>query len=169
MGMTPEQFFESFVEWNFADFSEQPGAIRRGVTAAVSVSHLADHYFFHAKRYRPELVVQFHNLGIFVEHLSLQTAGAFRDVRSVSNVYKHLYTDKGRLSQYSSVSSCGAIESLKVESDEDLLALVEDYVGGDEEGRMRVIVKRKDRSQFELLPVLESVVKHFSELICASG
>ncbi len=170
MGMTPEQFLESFVEWNLADCLDQPGDIRRGFNAAGSASHLADHYFFHAKRHQPDLVAQFHALGEFVEHVSLNTAGAFRDVRSVSNVYKHLYTDKGHLSQYSSVNSCGSIECLELGDDEEIQALQEDYVrGDDQEDRLRVIVKRKDGSQFELLPALESVVTYFRELVYASA
>ncbi|WP_022955849.1 hypothetical protein [Perlucidibaca piscinae] len=166
--MTPEQFLESFVEWNLADCCEQPGDIRRGFNAAVSASQLADHYFFFAKRHKPELVAPFQNLGQFVEHICQETSGAFKDIRSVSNVYKHLYTDKGELSQYSSVNSCGAIECLRLETDEPIRALEEDYVSGDEqEGRMRVIVRRKDGSNFELLPALEAVVAYFRELVYA--
>lgn len=168
MGMTPGQFLESFVEWNLADCYAQPGDIRRGFNAAVSASHLADHYFFFAKRHSPDLVAQFAGLGQFVEHLCLETSGSFKDVRSVSNVYKHLYTDKGALSQYSSVNSCGSIECLEVETDESVSALEEDYVSGEEqEGRMRVVVRRKDGSSFELLPALEAVVTYFRELIYA--
>lgn len=168
MGMTPKQFLESFVEWNLVDCIEQPGDIRRGFNAAVSTSHLADHYFVYAKRYRPDLVAQFPALGDFVEHVSLKTSGAFRDVRSVSNVYKHLYTDKGLLSKYSSIDSCGSIESLELEDNKSIEALQEDFVAGeDQEGRARVIVKRKDGSQFELLPALESVVTHFRKMLNA--
>jgi len=168
VGMTPEQFFESFVEWNLEDCFDKPGDIRRGFNAAVSVSHLADQYFTYAKRHRPDLVAQFQTLGEFVEHLSLKTAGAFRDVRSVSNVYKHLYTDVGKFSEHSTVASCGSIESLYLEEDEDIQALKKDDVrGDDQEGRMCVIVKRKDGSQFELLPALESVVNCFRELVCS--
>ena len=45
MGMTPYQFFESFVEGNYHDALENPGCVRRAFNAAVSASHLADHYF----------------------------------------------------------------------------------------------------------------------------
>ena len=168
--MTPNQFLESFVERNLVDCFDEPGDIRRGFNAAVSVSHLADQYFTYAKHHRPDLVAQFQTFGKFVEHLSLKTAGAFRDVRSVSNVYKHLYTDVGKFSEHSTVDSCGSIESLEFEDDEDIQSLEKDFVrGDDQEDRKCVIVKRKDGSQFELLPALESVVAYFKELVYASA
>lgn len=82
-----------------------------------------------------------------------------------------LYTDEGNFSQYSSVNSCGSIECLELEDSEDIQAIKEDYVPRDDhqEARMCVIVKRKDGSQFELLPALESVVAYFREGVYASA
>lgn len=166
MGMTPEQFLESFVEWNLADCRDLPGDIRRGFNAAVSASHLADHYFLFAKRHNPDLVAHSQNLGQFIQRVCQETSGAFKDIRSVSNVYKHLYTDKGVLSQYSCVNSCGSIESLELDTNESVRAMEEDYIAGDEqEGRMRVVVRRNDGSSFELLPTLEAVVVYFRNLV----
>jgi hypothetical protein len=65
MGMTSEQFLESFVEWNRADCSDRPGDTRRGFNANVFGSHLADHGFFHAKRCQPDFFAQFHTRGEF--------------------------------------------------------------------------------------------------------
>jgi len=92
MGMTPQQFFESFVEPNRWDYHETPGDIRRAFNAAVSASHLADHYFTYYKKYDSEKVKLHENIGKFVEFLSIETEGAFRDIRSMSNAYKHLLT-----------------------------------------------------------------------------
>lgn len=167
--MTPEQFFESFVEGNLDDFLDQPGDIRRGFNAAVSISHLADHYYYYAKRHQPELIVRYQSLGSFIEKISKKTGGVFRDVRSVSNVYKHLYSDEGNLSQHSSVNSCGAIEELRVENDEYIQSLEESYVCNDRNvEKSGVIVKRKDGSDFELRDVLESAVEYFRELVYKS-
>ena len=93
MGMTPRQFFESFVEGNAEDYLEHPGDVRRAFNAAVSASHAADHYYEYHGRHRPQLIAAYTSLGTFVEHLCAKTDGAFRDIRSVSNAYKHLYTD----------------------------------------------------------------------------
>ena len=164
--MKPEQFLESFVEWNLADCFDQPGDIRRAFNAAVSISHLADHYYFHSKRHQPRLVAAFRDIGDFVAHLSSQTAGGFGDVRSMSNVYKHLYTDQGRLAKYSSINSCGSIESIHLGDDEALMRLEEQYLQrGERDARMRVVVTRKDGTQVEVLPILEAVVELFRGLV----
>lgn len=168
MGMTPDEFLDSFVEWNLADCFEQPGDIRRAFNAAVSAAHLADHYFVHSKRHKPHLVSAFANLGEFVEHLATQTSGAFRDVRSVSNVYKHLYTDEGPLARHSSVDSCGSIQLIDLDEDEGIKRLEEDFIEGSEsDNRWRVMVTRKDGSQMEFLPVLETVIEFLRHLIHA--
>ncbi|PTU32126.1 hypothetical protein [Stenotrophobium rhamnosiphilum] len=168
MGMTPEQFFESFVVGNLEDCIDQPGDIRRAFNASVSASHLADHYFLHSQRHQPDLVAPFSDIGKFVEHLSTETAGAFRDVRSISNVYKHLYTDKGNLAQYSSVNSCGSIDAITLKNDEELQGPEEDYVEGNNgEALRRVIVTLKDGSRKEVLAALESVTEYFRALLYA--
>lgn len=166
MGMRPEDFLESFVEWNLADCVELPGDIRRAFNAAVSASHLADHFFYYSKRHQPHLVSTFRGIGDFVEYLSSSTGGAFRDVRSVSNVYKHLYTDTGPLAQHSSVDSCGSIQLMQLEEDEALARLEEETVEGAEaDARLRVIVTRKDGSTFEFLPTLDVTVDFLRRLI----
>lgn len=59
MGMTPTEFFESFVEGNMEDCIKNPGCIRRAMNAAVSTSHLADHYFKFNKRHAPDQLGEF--------------------------------------------------------------------------------------------------------------
>src|SRR5688500_10405805 len=91
--MTPFEFLESFVQGNLEDCQEAPGSVRRAFNAAVSASHLADHWYSYNQRHNPQLVMGFKGLGNYVEHLCQETSGAFRDLRSVANAYKHLYTD----------------------------------------------------------------------------
>jgi len=91
--MTPEQFFESFVEGNLFDCRDDPGDIRRAFNAAVAASHFADQYFEYNKRYCSNLVSAYENIGPFIQCLESLTNGAFRDIRSISNAYKHLYTN----------------------------------------------------------------------------
>src|SRR5690606_39843307 len=90
MGMTPTQFFESFVEGNQFDCEENPGCVRRAFNAAVSASHLADHYFEFSRRNNPDAVKHFPSIGKFVEHVSNQTSGSFSDVRTIAKAHTHL-------------------------------------------------------------------------------
>lgn len=170
MGMTPAQYFEAFVDPNRWDCHESPGDIRRAFNAAVSASHLADHYFAYGKRHHPRKVESFDNIGKFVEYLCNETNGAFRDIRSVSNAYKHLYTSEGPTAKYESINSCGSIESLELSNSEDLLGMEEEYLKPrTEEARLSVIIKRKDGTQAEFLPLLDLVVNYFGDLINADA
>ena len=157
MGMTPEEYLESFVEGNRSDCHDDPGCVRRAFNAAVSASHLADHFFTFNKRHAPEIVSAFNSIGTYVEHLSLKTNGAFRDIRSIANAYKHLYTDsESSLDSYSTVNSSGAIDSIEI-NDSDLTRVQEEY----EENRRLVTFAKKDGSIFEFLPVLDAVVDYW--------
>ena len=51
MGMTPCMYFESFVEGNLSDFEADTSSVRYTFNAAVSVSHLADHFFAYGQRH----------------------------------------------------------------------------------------------------------------------
>lgn len=162
MGMTPVEYFDAFVVGNWADCGAHPGCIRRAFNAAVSASHLADHYFaFHA-RYHPERVASFPLLRFLVEHVSEQTGGAFRDVRSIANAYKHLYTDldPGRAA-YSTVNSSGSIDSIELAEISDFSRVSEEY-----EGNSRVVVfTRKDGRRMLFPSVLERTVNYWGALI----
>jgi len=61
--MTPDAYFEAFVQDNYSDYVENPGSVRRAFNAAVSASHLADHYFEYYKKNDPERVKDFQSLG----------------------------------------------------------------------------------------------------------
>lgn len=157
MGMTPEEYLESFVEGNRSDCHDDPGCIRRAFNAAISASHLADHFLTFNKRHAPEKVSAFSNIGIYVEYLSLKTNGAFRDIRSIANAYKHLYTDsKSSLGSYSTINSSGAIDSIEING-ANLTKVLEEY----EDNRTFVIFTKKDGSTFEFLPVLDAVVDYW--------
>jgi hypothetical protein len=168
MGMTPDEFFESFVEGNRFDCHESPGDVRRAFNAAVAASHFADQYFTFNKRHSPSLVSAFGNIGAFVEHLTTETNGAFRDIRSISNAYKHLYTDiTDGTSAFSSVDSSGAIVSLELFDDHSLTIIEGEYpdnAPGDD-NRCKVVFTRKDGPKAEFLPTLDRVVDHLHSLV----
>ena len=168
MGMTPGQFFEAFVEPNLFDCEERPGDIRRAFNAAVSTSHAADHYLEYYKRHEPERVARLKNIGEFVKHLSTLSYGAFQDVRSVSNVYKHLYADaESKYGVHSSVNSSGSIDAVEMEDDPAIDKLQEEYVAASEknDGELRVVFTRKDGSRSEFLPVLKQAIECLRSVI----
>ncbi len=165
MGTRPEEFFESFVLGNFEDFSANPGCVRRAFNAAVSASHLADHFLSFNARHDPHLVNGFRTIGTLTEHISSRTGGAFRDIRSISNAYKHLYTDSDpRTATYSSVTSSGTVDVV-FDSDEADIEGVETHFfdGGDEGDKGRVIYTRKDGTQGDLLSALSAVIAYWQE------
>jgi hypothetical protein len=113
MGMTPDEYFDVFVEGNRDDCTEAPGCLRRAFNAAVSASHLSDTYYEFNKRHKPALVAAFDSAPEFAAHLS-SARQAFHDIRSISNAYKHLYEDMGRkLVHRWSIASAGSLESSK--------------------------------------------------------
>lgn len=167
MGMTPYQFFESFVEGNYYDFLENPGSVRQAFNAAVSASHLADHYFTYFEVHDPSKISGFKHIGDFVEHLSKQTEGSFRDIRSISNAYKHLYTSRDpNKAVYSSVSSTSAIESIElIDKDSEMSKIEEEWISNPKDGDTgsKVVFTRKDGKQLEFLPTLTNVFKYWEK------
>lgn len=166
MGMTPDWYLEAFVEPNLMDCEDQPGDVRRAFNAAVSANSFADHYFKYQKRHKPDAVEGFSKIGQFRGYLAEQTQGAFRDIQSIANVYKHLYSVDSPSYRYETVSSCGAIEHLEVADDETLSEIAEDYFETRKgEGRAAVVFTRKDGSKAEFLPRLEKVVGCFRDIL----
>ena len=165
MGMTPDEFFVAFVEDNFIDYADTPGSIRRAFNVAVSAAHLADHYFEFNRKNHPERVSQFKSLGNFLAFIDERTGGAFRDIRSISNAYKHLYTDVApRKAVHSSVASTGAVDCITFEYQaSELEEIEEDYEPGD--STTKVVYRRKDGQLLEFLPVIEKVRGFWREFL----
>jgi hypothetical protein len=167
MGMTPEQFFEAFVLGNYEDYKQHPGCIRRAFNAAVSASHLGDHHFEYYKIRDSSKVNDFKSIGNYVEHLSKVTGGCFRDIRSIANAYKHLYTSRDpRNAVHSSISSTMAIESICFAAEGSEVAQVqEDWIEDTKEGNFesKVIFTKKNGQQLDFLPMLESVIRYWEK------
>lgn len=162
MGMTPQQFFEAFVEGNLEDCVSRPGSVRLAFNAAISASHLADQYYEYNKLHNPQLVAGFKKIGDYVEHLSQATAEAFRDIRSVANAYKHLYTDvSSKHGEYSTIDSSGSIESIEKLGCSDIESVAKDYKAGSSV----VVFTTRNGTTIEFLPVLETVVNYWRTII----
>lgn len=169
MGMTPDNYFETFVFGNYEDCQQEKGNIRYAFNAAVSASHMADHYYTFYKKHDQLKIKQFKNLGDFVEYLSNQTNGCFQDIRSISNAYKHLYTSVDpKKAIYSTISSPGVVESISfndkrselqsIEEDWELSSQANDF-------ESRVVFTRKDVNRIDFLTTLDTVIKLWESLL----
>lgn len=165
MGMTPDRFFEAFVRGNYEDCQQYPSCVRRAFNAAVSASHLADHYWEYWQKHDQSKVKGFKDIGAFVEDLSKNTDGCFRDIRSISNAYKHLYTSiDPKKAVHSSISSAGAIESISFADEDAEVKELEEKWPGDSRGNnyeSRVVYVRKDGQRMEFLPVLDKTIEYW--------
>ena len=168
MGMKPEDFFASFVEGNAWEYEEHPECIRRAFNAAISASHMADHYYNYNKRHNPNLVSSFSELGDYVEYLSNKTGGAFRDIRSIANAYKHLYTDSSKgASAYATLNSSGAVDHIELPGDPQLSEMEGGYVEGNDPqaGTFEIVFTRKDGTRGKFRPVLEETLDYWRAVI----
>ena len=165
MGMKPDEYFDAFVEGNFVDYSDEPGSVRRAFNVAVSASHLADHYFEFGRKNHPERVDKFRSLGDFVEYICTETEGTFRDIRSISNAYKHLYTNiDPKKAVHSSVASTGAVECIGFGYEGAELKEIEEHSEAVGSGT-RVVYRRKDGQLLEFLPVIQRVRDFWNEFL----
>ena len=153
--MTPDQYFEAFVQGNYDDYVDNQGCVRRAFNAAISASHMADHCFAYYKRHNPSKISQFRKIGAYVDHVSKNTKGYFKDIRSIANAYKHLYTGTNPMySQHSSISSAGTIE---------LIYLTGSNIQKVSEGASKVVYTRKSGQQLDFLPALRAVVQYWEQ------
>ncbi len=157
INMTPDCYFEAFVEGNYEDFKEHPYCVRRAFNAAVAASSLADHYFNYNKLNDPSKVKKYTKIGSYIEHIEQNTHGDFRDIKSIANAYKHLYTGiDPHKAKYSSVSSTGAVEAVQLENEE--VQEVSQNNSND-----IVVYTRKTGDEREFLPALESVIDYWQK------
>jgi len=158
--MTPDEYFQAFVIGNYEDFLEHPDCVRRGFNAAIAASHMADHYFKYFKKNDPIRISRFQNLSGYVEYVSEQTSGCFKDIRSIANAYKHLYTWKEVC-----ISSAGAIEVVQIKNKD--FSDVTCY--SEAKNEFTVVFTRKTGEQFELLPALKNILDFWHREIADSN
>ena len=114
--MTPDEYYEAFTIGNYNEFIEEPSSVMRAFNSSIAASHLADCYFNYNKVHNPELIQDFQNLSDFIKYINERTNNYFKDIRSISNAYKHLYTGlREEYARHSSISSAGTIEAIVFE------------------------------------------------------
>jgi len=156
MGMTPDEFLDTFVDGNLSDYQKEPGDIRRAFNAALSAAHAADNIFNYGRRHNAVLVEGFGGIGEFVDYLSNLSDGAFLDIWSIANAHKHLYTSRVK----ATVGSGGALYSVTFEDDPNMATVELDRPGaGSANGHSCVMFTRKDGTRIAFLPVLERAVQ----------
>jgi hypothetical protein len=170
MGMTPVYFLELFVLGNSDDYHENPGCLRRAFNASLAASHLADHYLAYNRCFNPNLVSNFKNITEYVNYLALKTNEAFRDIRSISNAYKHLYTDSDpKRINYNTISSPGVIESIEIHVDDSEINLISTAFAPESTIQEKIFFTRIDGSKSEFLPILDVVVDYWKSEIYKSA
>lgn len=161
MGMTPDTFFSAFVEENAKDYFEDPFSVRKAFNASISTSHMADQFYKFSKRNKPIYISEFGKRENFLKYLHSETNGAFRDIRSISNAYKHLYTDSDKgADQHSSVDSTGALEAFDFADDSRLESISPGFITSN-----TVIPTRKDKSQVNFAEQLMTVVNFWDKFL----
>ncbi len=162
--MTPQLYYEAFTMGNYKDFKANPGDVRCAFNAAVSASHLADHYLKYYQKNEPQRVKAYNKIGDYVEYISGRTKGYFRDIRSIANAYKHLYTgDNKQLADYSSISSAGTIETIKIIDKE--IKEISEVPTNDETNRSIVVYTKKSHERLEFMVALDYVMAFWEEEI----
>jgi hypothetical protein len=148
---------------NFADYQSDVGSIRYAFNAAVSASHLADHYFKYYKKYDTSKIKQFKDLPDFLNHLSKKTNGCFKDIRSISNAYKHLYTN----TKHAEISSTGAIDSISFKKKVKLQNIEEEINANfhSNDQTSKVIYTRRGGQKIDFLPTLDMVIQFWEKLL----
>lgn len=160
--MTPQMYFDAFAVGNYEDYISNPGDIRCAFNAAITASHLADHYYSFYKRNDPHKVDAYNSIGAYVEFISTKTSGYFRDIRSIANAFKHLYLGgNDPLTEYSSISSTGAVETVYLSRSN--LERVSESFSNNNAGNKTVIYTKKSKEEIEFIVALEMVMGFWKE------
>lgn len=135
----------------------------KAFNAAVAASHLADCYFNYNKVHNPELIQNYQELTKFIKYISEKTNNYFKDIRSISNTYKHLYTGlKEDYAKHSSISSAGTIESIAFE-DEEIQELVEEHIDNNKP-ELTVVYTRKTGERISFLIAIKTVIEFWETM-----
>ena len=166
METTPQDFFESFVYENYLDCERNKGSIRYAFNAAVSASHMADHYFNYNEKHDISKIKQFKKSTDFIKFLSKETNDCFKDIRSIANAYKHLYNTPKK-AMYSTICSPGVLESITFNDRKlNFTKIEEDYSFNETNNfETRVVFTRKDGKRIDFFTTLDTVIKFWQYLL----
>ena len=154
-GMTPDEFFEGFVEEDFEDWKAEPDSIRRGFHLAVSAFHPADHYFSYHSRRLPAFAAKYKSLDRFQAALTARTP-SFKIIQDVANTYKHLYPRAS-----CSIASGGSIYSVTYDGQE--IEQTWDQANGTY--TCDIIIRQRDRSETRFSVAITAVMQMWTTII----
>jgi hypothetical protein len=124
---------------------------------------LADCYFNYYEKNNLNKISEFKNLKNFINHISHNTNFFFKDIRSIANAYKHLYTGTNeKNSSYSSISSAGIIEVIAFEK-EEINQISEEFT--EKTSELNVVYTRKTGEQFQFIQAIETVISFWENTI----
>jgi hypothetical protein len=123
MQMNPKYYFDNFVIPNYDEFCADEGNVRKAFNAVISLASMTDNCFNYYERRGDPKVAAFmvsankkDNFIAFKNHLRTLSS-YFNDLQSMSNAYKHLYTNAGNV--YVTVESGGAVFVGEFEAEEN--------------------------------------------------
>lgn len=161
--MTPEDFYEAFMIGNYNEYNCDSSSVMKAFNSAVAASHLADCYYNYHKANNPEQIQEYPNLSDFIEFINNKTNYYFKDIRSISNAYKHLYTGlREDYARHSSISSSGTIETIVFENEE--IKQLEEGFSKNIEPETKVVYTRKNGEQVNFLHAIEQVKEFWDNL-----
>ena len=158
--MTPEEYYNTFVSGNYEDFKDHSGCVRRAFNAAVAASHLADHCYNFYSRNNASKIAHYKGIGEYIEHISQCTQGAFIDIRSIANAYKHLY-ESPKMEKFSTISSAGTIEAIPIK-DEDVQEIYQNFIY-EPSSSDAVFYTTKKGEHKEFILTLKTVIDYWGE------
>lgn len=162
--MTPYEFYEAFAIGNYNEFIDEQSSVMKAFNSAVAASHLADCYFNYHKIHNPGLIHDFQNLTEFIKYINERTNNYFKDIRSISNAYKHLYTGlKEDYARHSSISSAGTIKSIIFE--DEVIKQLSEESKDENKPEIIVIYTRKTGEQIHFLTAIKTVIEFWKTMI----
>lgn len=165
MQMNPKYYYDNFVKPNYDEFCADEGNVRKAFNAVISIASMMDNYFNYYERRGDTRIAPFmvsankrENFIAFKNHLRTLSS-YFNDLQSMSNAYKHLYTNSGNA--YVTVESSGAVfvgESETEENDDIPDELKDDYCS-------QVYYNTKDGNTYTVREALDGLINVWETLL----
>lgn len=161
MKITPYDYFKNFIIDNYEDFKKESSSLRKAFNTVVPSSQLADIIYNYYYQRNNNLERQYPTIGSYIKKINNKTNYLFRDIRSIANAYKHLYTGiEDKYSKYSSISSMGTIELISLEDN-----FIQE-ISKEHEKKMNIIIyTRKNGDKKKLEGALSHIIKFWENEI----
>lgn len=156
MGMTPELFFNTFVEGNYDDYAAHPDDARRAFNVAVAASHLADHCYAFWTLHDHSMISNYPQLRDYLDYAARSTEGRFWHIRGLANAYKHLYVTEVK----ADIDSAGrlSVEMINAPGDDCVSGLDHAWDAG-----FALVYTTRDGQRFLFTETIDEVMRFWRE------